>query len=60
MNESQDKKVKHRKKPYEKPEIEQVRLRPEEAVLASCKTAVSAGSLQAQCTALGGCITIAS
>jgi hypothetical protein len=43
-----------------KPELKQVQLRPEEAVLAACKTAVSAGALQAQCTTPLTCVTIAS
>jgi hypothetical protein len=31
------------KRPYEKPEIKQVALRPEEAVLAACKSAQGSG-----------------
>ena len=31
------------KRPYEKPEVKQVTLRPEEAVLGACKGSVGAG-----------------
>lgn len=31
------------KRPYEKPEVKQVALRPEEAVLGACKTSSGAG-----------------
>lgn len=37
------------KKRYSKPEIEQVSLRPEEAVLANCKVARRSGSGQPRC-----------
>jgi hypothetical protein len=60
MSERQAHNTKGRKKPYVKPELKQVQLRPEEAVLAACKTAVSAGALQAQCTTPLTCVTIAS
>ncbi len=48
------------RKPYEKPKISEVALRPDEAVLGSCKTAVVAGPVEANCGALGGCFTIGS
>jgi hypothetical protein len=48
------------KKPYVKPEVNQVELRPEEAVLGSCKKASAVGPLQAQCTTPLDCSTIAS
>lgn len=41
---------KQEKKSYKKPEIRQVQLKPEEAVLGGCKIAGTAGSLQASCT----------
>jgi len=40
-----------RKKPYVKPSVKQVELRPEEAVLGACKTvAVSGPNLGGNCT----------
>jgi hypothetical protein len=42
---------------YEKPEIKQVRLVPEEAVLAGCKTALISGpELTGGCTISGVCL----
>jgi hypothetical protein len=39
------------KKPYEKPEVKQIPLRPEEAVLGFCKvSSSSAGPLTSNCT----------
>ncbi len=60
MSGSQEEDAKRRRKPYVKPEVKQVQLRPEEAVLAACKTTVTAGALQAQCTTPMSCVTIAS
>jgi hypothetical protein len=37
-------------KPYTKPEVQQVALRAEEAVLGSCKTANTSGPGQARCS----------
>jgi hypothetical protein len=48
------------RKPYEKPRLFEVALRPDEAVLGSCKTMVSAGPLEASCGAMGTCFTIGS
>jgi len=42
------------KKPYVKPQITQVPLRPEEAVLGFCKNAAVSGVMAATCS-LGGC-----
>lgn len=38
------------RKPYEKPEIKEVPLRPEEAVLGACKTASRSGPAQVRCS----------
>jgi len=38
------------KKPYKKPEVRQVKLRPEEALLGFCKTTGSYGPATANCT----------
>ena len=42
-------KGKERRRPYQKPQVEQVELRPEEAVLGECKNTVEAGPLQSDC-----------
>ena len=41
---------KAQKKPYTKPEIRKVTLRPEEAVLGSCKTDSTGGPIQPNCS----------
>ena len=51
---------KRQRKPYVKPEVNEVELRPEEAVLGSCKKASAVGPLQAQCNTPSNCSTIAS
>jgi hypothetical protein len=43
------------KKPYDKPRIQEVPLRPDEAVLGGCKTASVSGSGQARCTMPTAC-----
>jgi hypothetical protein len=48
------------KKLYKKPEVKQVPLRPEEAVLGGCKVAATAGPLQAQCDIPTPCPTLVS
>jgi len=47
------------KKPYVKPEIRQVALRPEEAVLGNCKTNGGAGP-SSNCQVGGKCSTLGS
>jgi hypothetical protein len=47
------------KKRYQKPEIRRIHLRPEEAVLGTCKTAVSYGPGAAPCATLA-CSSIGS
>lgn len=49
-----------KRKPYEKPTLSQVALRPEEAVLGNCKTMGVSGPAQADCMNLGGCATMGS
>lgn len=39
-----------RKQPYEKPDIQEVPLRPEEAVLGACKTSSRSGPAQVRCS----------
>jgi len=48
------------RKPYEKPTLSQVALRPEEAVLGNCKTMGVSGPAQSDCMSLGGCATMGS
>jgi hypothetical protein len=48
------------KKPYSKPDITQVSLRPEEAVLGSCKTAKISGPGQVRCSVPSACSSLAS
>jgi len=45
----------HEKKRYLKPELVQVPLRPEEAVLAACKSALGGGPSGTVCFGSGGC-----
>ena len=45
------------KKPYIKPELQQVPLRPEEAVLGNCKTTGVSGPGQAACNSPTSCST---
>ena len=45
------------KRPYAKPQIQEVPLRPDEAVLGGCKTASLSGSGQARCTMPSACKT---
>ena len=43
------------KKPYAKPQIQEVPLRPDEAVLGGCKTASVSGPAQHRCTSPSNC-----
>jgi hypothetical protein len=50
-----------RKKPYTKPAIKQVQLKPEEAVLGGCKTSTSPGPARITCDfGVGQCNSIIS
>lgn len=49
-----------KRKPYEKPDISQVSLRPDEAVLGSCKTAAISGPGQAKCSVPSACSSLTS
>jgi hypothetical protein len=48
------------RKPYSKPEVRQIPLRPEEAVLGACKSAASAGLAQSTCNYISTCPVIGS
>lgn len=52
-------KMRH-KKPYAKPEVKRVMLRPEEAVLGSCKTSKISGPGQSKCSIPSACSSLAS
>jgi hypothetical protein len=43
------------KKPYTKPQIQEVPLRPDEAVLGGCKTSSISGAGQHRCTSPSNC-----
>jgi hypothetical protein len=43
------------KKPYAKPQIQEVPLRPDEAVLGGCKTGGVSGPAQGRCTMPSAC-----
>jgi hypothetical protein len=49
-----------KKKVYEKPTLSEVPLRPEEAVLGSCKTVMVSGPAMADCSNLMGCSSLGS
>jgi hypothetical protein len=44
-----------KKEPYESPKVAVISLRPEEAVLGSCKNMSSAGPVGGSCVAVGQC-----
>jgi hypothetical protein len=48
------------KKPYTAPEIQEVPLRPEEAVLGGCKTASVSGPAQHRCNSPAACSSLVS
>jgi len=48
------------KKPYQKPTLSEVALRPEEAVLGNCKSAGINGPTSGDCSAIGGCMSVGS
>lgn len=48
------------RKPYARPEITRVPLKPEEAVLGACKTAGVGGPVSSDCTVPVGCSTAGS
>lgn len=49
-----------KKKPYEKPSLSEVALRPEEAVLGNCKTMGISGPAMQDCTLFTGCSSVGS
>jgi hypothetical protein len=55
MDESQTNNRPEEKKPYAKPQIQEVPLRPDEAVLGGCKTAGVSGPAQHRCTVPSSC-----
>jgi len=48
------------KRPYTKPQIQEVPLRPDEAVLGNCKTGAVSGPAQHRCTTPSNCSSAAS
>lgn len=59
MNTNKRDETRH-KKPYVKPELKRVMLRPEEAVLGSCKTSKSSGPDNPKCNVPTSCSTLGS
>jgi hypothetical protein len=59
MKDQRKRETKPGKKPYLKPEVKEVQLKPEEAVLGNCKTSGSAGPDGGNCTGLvlGYCVS---
>jgi hypothetical protein len=51
----QDNQSNEPKRPYAKPQIQEVPLRPEEAVLGACKTSSVSGPAQAKCSFPSNC-----
>jgi hypothetical protein len=49
-----------KKKPYEKPVLSEVALRPEEAVLGNCKAPGISGPAMPDCTIAAGCSSVGS
>jgi hypothetical protein len=60
MDESRPDSRQKDKKPYAKPQIQEVPLRPDEAVLGGCKTASTSGPAQHRCTMPSNCSTATS
>ncbi|HZP48861.1 MAG TPA: hypothetical protein VFB07_10020 [Vicinamibacterales bacterium] len=48
------------KRPYAKPEVREVPLRPEEAVLGACKTSARSGPAQLRCSFPTSCSSLIS
>lgn len=56
MEDQREREPKSQKKPYIKPEVKRVQLKPEEAVLGSCKTTGFSGPASiGNCAPLGNC-----
>jgi hypothetical protein len=60
MNENTKSNEPRPKKRYEKPEVTQVSLRPEEAVLGACKAGRVSGPGQARCSVPAPCSSLGS
>ena len=56
MKDANERNAQKEKRPYVKPEIQQVQLKPEEAVLGGCKTTTAAGPARVTCDfGVGNC-----
>jgi hypothetical protein len=60
MEERSDKVTVKTRKVYSKPEVMRVQLRPEEAVLAFCKSATTRGPNHGRCSSAGTCFSLGS
>jgi hypothetical protein len=54
MDDTQKEDASRPKRPYQKPELAQVQLKPEEAVLGNCKMQARRGPASANCALPGG------
>ena len=60
MEEPRENTTRKTRKPYAKPEVSQVQLRPEEAVLGFCKSTSRSGPVHVRCNIAGRCLSIGS
>ena len=60
MEQDDAKKANESKKSYVKPEVKQIELRAEEAVLGACKSGATAGPGSGTCTVPTACSTVGS
>jgi hypothetical protein len=60
QDDEQSERTPNQRRPYLRPEITRVPLRPEEAVLGACKSAGIGGPVDADCTVPVGCSSIGS
>jgi hypothetical protein len=60
MNPNEPAAPEEKRKPYEKPTLSEVALRPDEAVLGNCKVMTVSGPAQADCTSFVGCSSVGS
>jgi hypothetical protein len=60
MEETSEKMTGKTRKPYAKPEVAQVQLRPEEAVLGFCKSTSRSGPVHGRCNVPTSCLSLGS
>jgi hypothetical protein len=60
VEETSEKMTEKTRQPYVKPEVSQVQLRPEEAVLGFCKSTSRSGPVHVRCNFAGSCLSLGS